>query len=271
MAGASSLVLGYKGLVVDDCVMSIFVEGKSSFFVSTQAFVLGEKTHEVAWAERSTTDNPAFKYILGKYVEADKANSNKQFWTFAELSSAQSTILNTPLNMLHAPRAIVGHFVDAEMMHPTEAGEENPFIEALSVFYQFYFPQELKAVEAAHAEGKLFYSMECVSESITCAGEAGCGNEFAYMGPIHKTYCSHLNEHSSTKQLNKPHFLAGALIIPPVLPGWKNAKVKELSELIKEQAAEAEAAYEGISEEFPHLSPKEWEAMMAMCMSMAKG
>ena len=101
-------------------------------------------------------------------------------------------------------------------------------------------------------------------------GENGCGNEFAYKGPRHTSYCPHLNEYSSIKQLNKPHFLAGALIIPPVLPGWKNAKVKELAELVKEQAAEAEAAYEGIASEFSHLDPKEWETLMLMVLQAAK-
>ena len=127
--------------------MSILVEGKNSFFLGAQAFLLGESPHETAWAERSMSDNPAFKWILGKYVEADKANSNKQFWSFAELQNSQETIKNTPLNMLHAPRAIVGHFVDAEMMHPTQAGEYHPFIEALSAFYAYYFPKELQVVE----------------------------------------------------------------------------------------------------------------------------
>jgi hypothetical protein len=246
------------------------IEGKNSFWLGAQAFLLGTHTHEVAWAERSVDDNPAFKFILGKYVEADNANQNKQLWSFASLTDSQPTIKNSPLNMLHAPRAIVGHFVDSEMMFPTQAGEDHPFIEALSCFYAFYFPNELRMVEQAHAEGKLFYSMECISESMTCAGENGCGQQFAYKGPEHSSYCVHLNQHASIKQLDNPHFLAGALIIPPVLPGWRNAKVKELAELVRENAEECEMAYEGISTQFSHLSPAEWETLMLMVMSHAK-
>jgi hypothetical protein len=251
--------------------MSVFLEGKSSFWLAGPAQLLGENKHEIAWAERRIKESPALRWVLGKYVEADNANSNKQYWSFDDLQAARPSIVDSPLNLLHAPRAVVGHFVDAEMMFPVTADDgAHPFIEALACFYSFYFPEELNKVAKAHAEGKLAFSMECVSESVTCSGPGGCEQEFAYQGPTHASYCAHLNNYSSIKRLNKPRFLAGALIFPPIQPGWKNAKVKELSELVQQCADEAEAAYDGFSKDFSYLDPKDWEFLMTATLELAR-
>lgn len=251
--------------------MSVLVEGKNSFFIGSQAELLTEERETAsAWASKHITHNPALKWVLGKYVEADNANSNKQFWALEDLRLSQPTIEHAPMNILHRPRNIVGAFVATEMVYPTEERATNPFVEALGVFWKYYFPDELKQVEKAHNEGSLFFSMECVADSITCSGDGGCEQEFAYAGASSPTYCDHLNQHLSIKQLNKPHFLGGALVIPPGKPGWKKATIESLSTLIEEHAVEAEMAYEQIASELPHLSPKEWEFTMLQVMERAR-
>ncbi len=251
--------------------MTVVVEGKNSFFLGAQAKLLDDLPRDTAWAERSVVPNPSFKYVLGKYVEADRANANNQFWAFDQLLLSQPTIANSPMNLLHHPRHVVGHFVDTEMMYPTgeQAAEDHPYIEALAVFYRFYFPHELEMVENAHAEGTLFFSMECVSDSITCSGENGCELEYAYMGPRDESYCEHINSGTSIKKLNRPHFLAGALIIPPDRPGWSGARISDLSSLVKEHQLEAEMAYEKVKEEVPDASVAQWEFIMAKLMEQA--
>lgn len=254
--------------------MTVVIEGEKSFFLGSQAVLLDEKApREMAWAERSIAANPAYRWILGRYVEADRANSNKQYWALDQLLLSQPTIANSPLNMLHRARHVVGHFVDTELMHPLDETANNdgarPYIEALACFYRYYFPDELALVEAAHATGSLYYSMECVSESITCGGEEGCSEEYAYMGPRDESYCNHLNEGLSIKQLNKPHFLAGALIIPPERPGWKGAEIRDLSALVKEHQVEAENAYEQVRSELPDASVEQWEYLMGKILAMA--
>lgn len=253
--------------------MSVLIEGTNSFFIGSQAELLTDERETASeWASKHIHHNPALKWVLGKYVEADNANSNKQYWSLADLQMSQPTIEHAPMNILHRPRNIVGAFVATEMMYPKEDHAEifNPYIEALGVFWKYYFPTELEAVQRAHDEGSLFFSMECVAESITCSGDNGCQETFDYAGTSSPGYCSHLNDHASIKQLNKPHFLGGALVIPPGKPGWKKASIESLSTLVQEHAAEAEKAYLQISEEFPHLSSKEWEFMMAQILDKAK-
>jgi hypothetical protein len=145
----------------------------------------------------------------------------------------------------------------------TTAGAQlaNPFIEALSAFYRYYFPEEYIEVEKAHKEGALYYSMECVPATVRCT--AVCGQEYAYDGRQSETYCEHMNKPGAQKRLGKPHFMGGALIIPPTLPGWKGADITEMSALFQAHADEAATAYNDIKATLPHLAEHQWEAMVA--------
>lgn len=252
--------------------MSVLVEGTRSVYLGAQAWLLDDNV-ETAWAERHVTKHPTVRYLLGRYVEADKANNNGQIFALKELQTARGHIGHTPLNMVHRPHYIVGHFVDAEIMYPTEGakdggeGVENPHVEALAAFYRFYFPEEFAEVERAHKEGQLFYSMECIPKTVTCASV--CGQEFAYDGRQSPTYCAHLNSPRAQKRLNNPSFLGGALIIPPAKPGWSRADITQLSRLVSEHAAEADQIYQEVKTAMPGMDVAQWEGTVNELMMMA--
>lgn len=246
--------------------MTILIKGENSFIISAQARLV-EDSRETAseWASKHISHNPAIKWVLGNYVEADRANRNKQFWTFDDLRMSQATVNHAPLNILHRPQHIVGTFTATEMIYPTVEGADDgahPYIEALAAFWKAYFPDELRVVEAAHNQGSLFFSMECIASTVTCAGEGGCNGEFPYAGPQSDTYCAHLNEHVSIKQLNKPHFLAGALIFPPAAPGWGGAKITEVSNLMSKYEDQIPDIYKAIKAEADHLNESEVEQVV---------
>lgn len=252
--------------------MGIFVEGKQGFLLGGQAWLV-EQEREFAWAEKHVVKNRSMAWVLGKYVEADNANDNGQIFALDELADAQKTLVNAPLNLLHRPHYILGSFVASEMLYPTgeagdAAGQDHPYVEALAAMWRYYFPEEYLTLEKAHAEGTLFFSMECVPETLRCAG--GCEQEYAYDGRTSPTYCAHLNTPGAKKSLIKPHFTGGALIIPPVRPGWKKADITELSSLLSERAVEAETAYNAISTEFAHLESSQWEQMMLTLLDFAE-
>lgn len=254
--------------------MSVAIEGNHSFFIGSRAVLLDPSRDTASsWASAHVQPNPAVKWVLGKYVEADRANNNKQYWYFDDLKKAQPTITHAPMNLNHHAKSIVGAFVATEMMYPVGEGEEaatqNPYIEALGAMWSYYFPEEYEVVKAAHDEGALFYSMECVAETVTCGGDFGCGETYEYAGRISETYCAHLNEHISWKILNNPHFLAGALIIPPEKPGWSGAEIKELALVVTEQAEQAEAIYASLAQEFPQEEAFQWEERMLSLMARA--
>lgn len=245
----------------------IVVEHKNKLILGAQAFIVGEDDREIAWAEKHVRKDNDLRWILGNFVEADRANSNGHIFPLDDLKAAVETIPNKPLNMLHRMQRNVGTFVAAELLHPEmKADAGNAYIEALAAFWRSIFPEEAYVIEAAHKDGSLFYSMECMPETLTCAD--GCGQTFAYMGPVHDSYCDHLKKSRvAAKVLNKPHFNGGALIVPPVQPGWKRADITELSNLIEENLEEAEALYEAIKNEFSHLEPNQWEQMMSIVMA----
>lgn len=143
----------------------------------------------------------------------------------------------------------------------------NPHIEALAVVWKYYFPNEFAEVEMAHQEGRLFYSMECVPERIKCSGDTGCGESYEYHGRQSDEYCDHLNESASVKELIKPHFTGGAAVIPPEVPAWADADVYAL---VAKHSELAETIYEQVKTESPHLSPREWEAQMAVILQQVQ-
>lgn len=252
--------------------MSVIVEGERGVYMGAQAWLL-EDDRELAWAENHIVRNAAYKWVLGKFVEADSPNDNGHLFPLEELRDWQRTVAYAPLNMLHRPHHIVGSFVATEMMYPAGGAEaaaagQHPYLEALAAMWRYYFPDEFRAVEEAHRQGSLFLSMECVPSALGCVTD-GCGKEFAYDGRTSASYCDHLNAPGSIKRLRQPHFTGGALIIPPTRPGWKKADVTQLSSLIEEHLKEADAVYAGIAQEFPHLDARQWEGLMATVLEIA--
>ena len=254
--------------------MTIVLERQSSYTLADQAWLV-EEDRELAWAEKHVVRNPAFKWVLGKFVQTDQANQNGHVFDLEEMKTAKDSVLHAPMNMLHRPKQIVGTYVATEMIYPTGADaqsaaeaaglavETTPYLEALAAFWRYYFPEEYDMVERAHSTGNLFFSMECVPEKLRCELD-GCGREFDYKGRQDPSYCDHLNQPRSRKLMMHPHFTAGALIIPPARPGWRNADVKELAMATDE---ERQALYDQISEAAPHLDAKAWEGLMERLMA----
>lgn len=242
----------------------------------TDACTLLPEGRDVAnhWAAKHINGNPAYRWIVGKYVEADNPNRNMQQWTLEDLPGAQATVDHSPLNLLHRPQTIVGTFVGTEMLYPKDdhAEGQRPFIEAAAAYWQFYFPDELAVIEKAHNDGSLFFSMECIGKSMTFIRPDGSfSEEFPYKGAFHDSYGEDGADPKNIRQINKPHFLGGALIFPPKRPGWADARIHEVADMIGRNQGEAEALYDTFKDASPHLDPQVWEAMMLEVMTAAKG
>ncbi len=244
---------------------AVIVEGADSIHVVTSAF-LAQEDREVAWAgARQFMDiRPDIGWVMGNFVQSDVANLNGHIFPLSDLQDNYKGIVNTPLNMLHRSRHTVGAYVAAEMIYPTEGDIETPFVEALASFWRSIYTDEWAATQAAHDDGALAFSMECIPASLTCAT---CQTEVQYAGLQSDTYCAHLNRPGSPKQLNKPHFVGGAIVIPPARPGWSRADVKELASFIESRTEEADGLIDAFKSIAPHLEPKNWEGMMTSVMA----
>lgn len=237
--------------------------------------ILVPEDREIAshWASSHMNGNPAYRWVIGKYVEADRPNSNMQMWRLNDLQTAQSTIIHAPMNILHHQEHIVGTFVGAEMMYPTNdvAQQTNPYLEVIGAFWRYYYPTELAVVEQSHAEGSLFFSMECVARTMTIIRPDGESASFDYDGPNSASYGEWGQSSENIRRLDEPHFLGGALIFPPKVPGWKGANVQELSEIVAANPTEAKSAYDTFAEGAPHLDSSVWEELMLSVMLKVKG
>lgn len=224
-----------------------------------------------AFLEKASSPNPMFLNIMGRFVGAEKANRNKALWTTDDLVFGQPTVKNGPLNWLHEERHIVGAITEAALLTPTEASDggetEPPYIAAAASMWKWLWPNESAVVEMAAASGNLWYSMECVSETVICHGENGCGTEVAYLDALTKSdkCCQHLRERSSERRFKEPTFLGGAVIVPPVRPGWDKANARVLSEA----AQYSEKAYEQAGQ--PDVPSSDWDRLMAQVLTYAKG
>lgn len=252
--------------------MSI-VEGPRSFhLLGTASVVVDDR--ELAWAEVHVRPAPDIKWILGNYVQSSTSgdpqpNLNGHIFPYEDLKTSILDIPHRPLNYLHIPNKKVGAFAAAEFTYPTDTTTASgaPVVEALAAFWTYYDSEGLFAkVEEAYQEGRLAYSMEAVPEQVGC-GNVACNAIFDYDGPASAKYCAHLQEHRSKKILHKPHFLAGALIVPPAKPGWAGAQIKEITQLLEADLGLTDAAYREIAAEQPDLKESQIETIIAWLLS----
>lgn len=112
------------------------------------------------------------------------------------------------------------------------AAEVGTHIAADAVLWRWLYPQEARVVERAADERKLWYSMECVSPEVACVGNNGCGAKVPYLDALQRSgdACAHMRERSAARRFVDPVFQGGAIIVPPVTPGWASADLSVVRE-----------------------------------------
>lgn len=175
--------------------------------------------------------NPTFAYLEGRLVGADRPNRNGAYWTTADLEMGQATVTGGPLNWLHSETKIIGALLDSQMvMSPEQASADDlgNFINTKAAVWRFLFPRETAVIEKFARERALWFSMECISKTITCIdtpGRPGCGETFEYLDVQRQSasVCQHVREKSSIRRFGDPTFQGAAIIVPPIRPGWAEA------------------------------------------------
>lgn len=258
---------------------TLLIERHGRLFLANTARVVktrADVTEDMAAASNFEVEkaNPFVKWIVGDFVEADHPNSNTQFWTKDDLSMSEYSIKYAPLNMLHKQQTPVGFFASTRPidLNRDAAGAGGTMkIEALSGMWSHIFPFEAALVDQADDQGSLFYSMECRGTHLRCEGDQGCGQQFDYMAV--ETHCPHLRERASIRHIVNPTFRGGALIIPPVKPGWSQAHAAVVNQAVREEASryaeQSEHAYNQVLASGADLSPGAWEHLMAQVVSLA--
>ncbi len=216
---------------------SLVLERNGRAYFTARAEVVSDPSQlprELASIMEGKKLNPELVWISGRYVQGEKLNRNGQFWSTDDLKAGEYSVQHTPLNVLHQWDKPVGTFVETKMVHREAADtttELLPEIQALSVLWGNIFPQIADRVKEAHAEGKLWYSMECIGEAKQCLT---CDKTFEWSAA---EYCEHLEgSKTAPRRFINPMFLGGALIYPPTEPGWVDADIEELAKATREFA-----------------------------------
>lgn len=237
--------------MADDNVLLEQINDK--LYMSARAHIVSEPSQlpramASDWEEQKMNDS--FIWIAGRYVQANKPNKNRDYWSYDDIVAGEATIKYTPLNVLHKWDRPVGTFVETKIVHRATADDAEvlPEVQALSVLWSANFPSVAEAALKAHEAGQLFYSMECVAETTQCMA---CERTFSFRASSSEV-CEHLANRTAARRWINPTFLGGALIFPPAKPGWEDADIMSVAaELTREYANRSTA------------SVSEWEAEMS--------
>jgi hypothetical protein len=208
-------------------------------YMSARAYIINSaeqlpRAMASEWQEASM--NESFLWIAGRYVQANAANKNNDYWSYDDIVSGESSIKYTPLNVLHKWDRPVGTFVETKIVHRQNAEDDAevlPEVQALAVLWTANFPNVAKAAQDAHDAGRLWYSMECTAETTQCMA---CERTFSFRASADEL-CEHLADRTAARRWINPTFLGGALIFPPANPGWKDADITSVAAELTRQYA----------------------------------
>lgn len=241
----------------------------------------------------SSRASPFITWIASNFVQSGVPNSNTQYWTADDLDKGEASIRYSPMNMIHKFRTPIGFWADTRRITSKaslsvvddasdlgaeiagdnvvdlSAAKKDFTIQVLGGLWSHVFPFETALVEKADEEGTLFTSMECRGTHLSCEGPNGCGKVFEYMA---ESVCEHLEQRTSIRHIVNPTFRGGALIVPPVRPGWKGASATILEDAVMQEAAalaeQNEAAMSAYQAEGSQLNAASFEQLMALLISM---
>lgn len=221
-----------------------------------------------------TVEDIAAEHMLwmhGRFVGAEVPNRNGALWSAGDLQMAQGTVTNGPLNWLHDARHVIGTLAKADFVDPRKERANwelvtptvEPHITATAAVWKWIYPDEAYVIQQASEQEMLWYSMECISGQVACAGENGCGYTVSYTDYMAGAACEHVQQRASIRRFVNPVFLGGAVIVPPTRPGWAEADARVLSTA----APLAEAAFEQAGQ--PAVATSDWEQIMAQVVAFA--
>lgn len=260
-AGQAEPVLSATGLsggvLVETARQLMFAAPASSFDSATDL----PPQLAASW-EAVAGNNPYMSWIQGRYVEAEAANRNGAFWSTGDLEFGEMGVKHGPLNWLHQGSKVVGAIADAKLIKPEveTAAAQRPFIATVSSIWRWLYPGEAAMIQKASDDGRLFASMECVAEQMQCLS---CQRSFPYVAAMTGGGCEHINARSAPRRLINPSFLGGAVIVPPVEPGWAGASAR----VIAAETALAASTFEAADSS---LSATQWESLMSCVLSLVR-
>lgn len=229
---------------------------------------------------RTTEPTPDVGWLMGRYVHAGKPpNRNGLAFRPHELPNAIRRVVHKPLDMIHDPRRIVGTHAAQRMVYPNgDMGQpmaarrgappgytDTPYAQVLAAVWSYHYPEEAELITSAYKDGKAFLSMACLPASVQCDT---CEHIAPWQGYTSDAYCEHM-QGLRFKWTNDPLFLGGAVIIPPINPGWSRAAITRLNGFLGHDDDITQLTYAGVAAIAGNVSEAELELLTAVIIAQA--
>lgn len=122
-------------------------------------------------AVKDLAPNPNILWGQGRYVEAERANANADFWTAETIALQQITPTLMPVSVMHDLRAAVGVIAHTTIRLPKDdpATIPRPRLENYLAVWAHRFPATAEEMKVNAAQGTLMQSMECQSPYHDCS------------------------------------------------------------------------------------------------------
>lgn len=156
--------------------------------------------------------------ITGPLVRSGEPNLNGALFEPSDLEYGINSLVGGPLTVNHGNYA-VGYLEESSL---ETSAEFSTYINISGRVWSKRFGSVWEQVEKAISEGKGALSMECVPSEIACMHQ-GCG---CVIKPTEvANACSHIKTRSAPRRQVEPIFFGAALVLPPEIPGWPNARL----------------------------------------------
>lgn len=230
------------------------------------------------WDLSDVATAPDRSFIVGRYIHGGHPpNRNGHLFKTEELPEALRYLPFTALDMLHDARRIVGTHAATKMVYPSGTALTNPtarsdpygatpYSVVLACMWSYLFPDDAKTMASAFEEGNAFLSHSTLPlAGVSCDT---CGHTAPWAGYTSTTYCDHM-QGTNPKWMNQPLFLGGAVIVPPVKPGWHAAQITKVEAFMRENPQATHEAYTELAARATTDDPKIIEALTAQVLSHA--
>lgn len=178
---------------------------------------------------------PDRAYVVANYIHGGPpSNRNGHIFRSEELPSIHRYIPGIALDMLHDADRVVGAHMAARVVQPAAQAaisrygqpdySSNPVVQILGQVWTFRHPKDAKDIQEAFAENKAWVSHSSLPETVECPV---CGHKAPWDDYTSPLYCDHM-QGVNDKIFNNPLFIGGAIIIPPIRPGWSDARISSV-------------------------------------------
>lgn len=160
---------------------------------------------------KQTAPNPKILWASGRYVEAEKANSNADYWRADDLAIKALTPTLCPVTVMHDLRSAVGVIAHTALRLPgDDPTVPRPRLDTVLAIWGHRFPDIAEETRINAQQGTLMQSMECISPHWDCSC---CGQMMLRTASWQEDWAQHVATHDPMGgELRAPARILGGVV-----------------------------------------------------------